>query len=189
MQDELQEELAQELVSYNIDPMVEGLTDEQYTQAMAELGQRREALLGGKAPEEQRRIHAMRNNILWHLHTVSLVCQALCPPPPGLWGLPAGCQLSSPGQMLDGSPTLCLLLCCILSPGHAGSLSCRVLKLYHISVLLLPCTKYSCVRLYEFEECGERFLGWFQFVPMLNVQSLSFSKCLHVACQIVARHT
>lgn len=69
-QDELQEELAQELVSYNIDPMVEGLTDEQYTEAMAELGQRREALLGAKGPEEQRRIHAMRNNILWHLHTV-----------------------------------------------------------------------------------------------------------------------
>lgn len=85
MQDELQEELAQELVSYNIDPMVEGLTDEQYTEAMAELGQRREALLGAKGPEEQRRIHAMRNNILWHLHTVSLldlVCQALCPPWP-----------------------------------------------------------------------------------------------------------
>ena len=91
MQDELQEELAQELVSYNIDPMVEGLTDEQYTDAMGELGRRREALLAGKGPEEQRRIHAMRNNILWHLHTVSLPanppCFLPCHLPLCLWAL------------------------------------------------------------------------------------------------------
>lgn len=78
MQDELQEELAQELVTYNIDPMAEGLTDEEYSQAMADLGRRREAMLAGKSPEEQRRIHAMRNNMLWHLHTVSPCAHSFC---------------------------------------------------------------------------------------------------------------
>lgn len=47
------------------------MTDEQYISAMAELGRRRQVLLAGKPPAEQRRIHAMRNNMLWHLHTVS----------------------------------------------------------------------------------------------------------------------
>ena len=72
MQEELQEELAQELASYNIDPFVEGITDEQYSSVMSQLALRREAQLAGKTPEEQRRVHAMRNNMLWHLHTVSL---------------------------------------------------------------------------------------------------------------------
>ncbi len=68
--------MAQELGSYGIDPYAEGLTDEQYTTAMAELANRRQVLLAGKEPEEQRRIHAMRNNMLWHLQNVSVV---LCP--------------------------------------------------------------------------------------------------------------
>ncbi len=72
VQEELQEEVAQELGSYGIDPYAEGLTDEQYTTAMAELANRRQVLLAGKEPEEQRRIHAMRNNMLWHLQNVSV---------------------------------------------------------------------------------------------------------------------
>ena len=71
MQEELQEELAQELGSYDIDPYAEGLTDDQYTAAMAELARRRQVVLAGKEPEEQRRIQAMRNNMLWHLHNVN----------------------------------------------------------------------------------------------------------------------
>ncbi len=67
--------MAQELGSYGIDPYAEGLTDDQYTTAMAELASRRQLLLAGKEPEEQRRIHAMRNNMLWHLQNVSdVVC-------------------------------------------------------------------------------------------------------------------
>lgn len=61
--------MAQELGSYDIDPYAEGLTDDQYTTAMAELAHRRQMLLAGK---EQRRIQAMRNTMLWHLHNVSL---------------------------------------------------------------------------------------------------------------------
>ena len=71
MQDELQEDLAQEMASYNIDPLAEGMSDEQYSHAMTELARRREALLASKSPEEQRRMHAMRNNMMWHLQTVS----------------------------------------------------------------------------------------------------------------------
>ena len=71
MQDELQEELAQELASYDIDPFAEGLTDEQYTVATSQLADRRAELLAGKTPEEERRIHAMRNNMMWHLHMVT----------------------------------------------------------------------------------------------------------------------
>ncbi|KAA6429984.1 MAG: DAZ interacting 1-like [Trebouxia sp. A1-2] len=70
MQEELQEEVAQELGSYGIDPYAEGLTDDQYTTAMAELANRRQLQLAGKEPEEQHRIHAMRNNMLWHLQNV-----------------------------------------------------------------------------------------------------------------------
>ena len=69
------------MATYNLDPFVEGMTDYQYTNAMTELARRREALLAGKAPEEQRRLHAMRNNMLWHLHTVSSV-RSPCPRPP-----------------------------------------------------------------------------------------------------------
>ena len=76
-QDELQEELTQELATYDIDPFAEGLPDEQYTTAMAELARRREVLLASKTPEEQRRVHAMRNNVLWHLHTVSSLSAGL----------------------------------------------------------------------------------------------------------------
>lgn len=64
--------MAQELGSYGIDPYAEGLTDDQYTTAMAELASRRQLLLAGKEPEEQRRIHAMRNNMLWHLQNVTV---------------------------------------------------------------------------------------------------------------------
>lgn len=63
--------MAQELGSYGIDPYAEGLTDDQYTTAMAELANRRQLQLAGKEPEEQHRIHAMRNNMLWHLQNVS----------------------------------------------------------------------------------------------------------------------
>ena len=82
LQDELQEEVAQEMATYNLDPFVEGMTDDQYTSAMAELARRRAALLAGKSPEEQRRLHAMRNNMLWHLHTVSAIPICPSPPPP-----------------------------------------------------------------------------------------------------------
>lgn len=64
--------MAQELESYGIDPMAEGISDQQYSDAMEELQRRREALLAGKTPTEQRRILAMRNTMLWHLNNVSL---------------------------------------------------------------------------------------------------------------------
>ena len=72
IQEELQIELEQEMASYGIDPTAQGLTDDQYADAMAELGRRRGVLLASKDPKERRRIHAMRNNMLWHLQNVSL---------------------------------------------------------------------------------------------------------------------
>ena len=77
-QEELQEELTQQLEGYGIDPYAEGLTDEQYTSAMAELGRRRQVLMAGKTPEEQRRIQTMRNNMMWHLNNVSAAFCASC---------------------------------------------------------------------------------------------------------------
>ena len=70
MQEDLQEELAKELGRYGIDAAAEGLTDDQYTTAMEELARRRQELLALKEPEEQRRVIAMRNTMLWHLHNV-----------------------------------------------------------------------------------------------------------------------
>ncbi|KAL0030805.1 hypothetical protein WJX77_007386 [Trebouxia sp. C0004] len=93
MQEELQGEVAQELGSYGIDPYAEGLTDEQYTTAMAELASRRQLLLAGKEPEEQRRILAMRNNMLWHLQNVGGRAQRTG------WLLPGGQSSSSPAAV------------------------------------------------------------------------------------------
>ena len=70
-QEELQGELEQELERYGIQPEATGMSDQQYSDAMADLQQRREQMLAGKTPTERRRILAMRNTMMWHLNNVS----------------------------------------------------------------------------------------------------------------------
>ena len=71
LQGELDAELARELQSYNIDPLAEGLTDDQYADAMAELKRRREAALVGKSRAELARVDHMRTTLMWHIQHVS----------------------------------------------------------------------------------------------------------------------
>lgn len=78
MQDELQAELEEELERYGIDPQASGMSDQQYSDAMADLQQRREQLLAGKPPSERRRVLAMRNTMLWHLNNVSICSCNAC---------------------------------------------------------------------------------------------------------------
>ena len=71
LQGELDAELARELQSYNIDPLAEGMTDDQYADAMAELKRRREAALLGKSRAELARVDHMRTTLMWHIQHVS----------------------------------------------------------------------------------------------------------------------
>ena len=71
LQGELDAELARELQSYNIDPLAEGMTDDQYADAMAELKRRREATLVGKSRAELARVDHMRTTLMWHIQHVS----------------------------------------------------------------------------------------------------------------------
>lgn len=73
----MQFELEQELERYGVDPQATGMSDTQYSDAMADLQQRREQLLAGKTPTERRRILAMRNTMLWHLNNVRTVSSHL----------------------------------------------------------------------------------------------------------------
>lgn len=54
------------------------MSDQQYSDAMADLQHQREQLLAGKPAAERRRILAMRNTMLWHLNNVSDQCGPMC---------------------------------------------------------------------------------------------------------------
>lgn len=77
-QEELQGELEQDLERYGIQPEATGMSDQQYSDAMADLQQRREQMLAGKTPTERRRILAMRNTMMWHLNNVSVTAAFQC---------------------------------------------------------------------------------------------------------------
>ena len=79
LQGELDAELARELQSYNIDPLAEGMTDDQYADAMAELNRRREAALVGKGRAELAWVDHMRTTLMWHIQHVSSEPDAWAP--------------------------------------------------------------------------------------------------------------
>ena len=111
-QEELQGELEQELERYGIQPEATGMSDQQYSDAMADLQQRREQMLAGKTPTERRRILAMRNTMMWHLNNVSA---------------------AATDAMLCSSAVLCcevlVVLCC--APAH-----CQAGFVYEMSDML-----------------------------------------------------
>ena len=100
LQGELDAELARELQSYNIDPLAEGMTDDQYADAMAELKRRREAALVGKSRGELARVDHMRTTLMWHIQHVSS-------------GIDAWAALK---HTLGASRLSCMLLTLLLSP-------------------------------------------------------------------------
>jgi len=71
LQAELECELAEELRSYGLSPGTQGLTDHQFSDAMAELEQRRAEARQTMSPGDRQRFDYMRATVGWHVQRVS----------------------------------------------------------------------------------------------------------------------
>lgn len=70
VQELLEGELQEELLSYGIDPEKGRMSDEQYDTAMRELANRQAAAAGDTGPETAEKVRGLREMLAWHLHKV-----------------------------------------------------------------------------------------------------------------------